>query len=191
MLDLLQSSMTTDQASSVRLAQADFTQPARLGDLGLPDKFGLVIMPCNTLSTLSAQALAATLANVRAWLRPGGVFAASLPNPALLKSFPSHGEPEIEEVFPHPIDGEPVQVSSAWERSRDRFTVYWRYDHLLPDGSVQRLTARTAHYLRRAQDYKQAYRQAGLHPVIAYGDFDRSPYARKSDYLILQTGTAG
>ncbi len=74
------------------------------------------------------------LDRVSVHLNTNGVFSASMPNPEYLKRLPKNAEPEIEETFPHPLDGEPVQVSSAWTRTQNRVIITWFYDHLLPDG---------------------------------------------------------
>jgi SAM-dependent methyltransferase len=147
--------------------------------------FRLVLLPCNTYSTLSAGQRQTTLACVRRHLQPGGVFAVSLPNPARLRRMPPRGEPEVEESFPHPLDGEPVQVSSAWERDDRYFTLRWHYDHLLPDGRVERLTAEVRHTLAPAKTYLQEVESAGLHVGQMLGDFDGQPYSPSSDNLII------
>jgi SAM-dependent methyltransferase len=147
--------------------------------------FSLVILPCNTLSILSPDQRLSTLACVHHHLAPGGLFAASLPNPLILAEMPRRGPEEIEETFPHPVSGDPVQVSSAWRRSAHKFTVTWHYDCLLPAGQVERLTAQAAHSLEPAEAYFAALEGAGMRLTEIYGDFDRSPYTADSPYLVL------
>lgn len=118
-------------------------------------------------------------------LRPDGIFAASLPNSGLLKRLPLTGVPEVEDIFPHPSDGQPVQVSSAWRHSSSIFTVYWYYDHLLPDGQVQRLEALARHHLLPTQLYLDELQQAGFKSIQTYGDFDRSSFDEDSPYFIF------
>jgi hypothetical protein len=93
---------------------------------------------------------------VRQHLAPGGIFAASLPNPLRLASLPARGPAEVEETFPHPRTGNPVQVSSAWQRRKDAFTLTWHYDHLLPDGQVERQTVETCHSLQPLEAYRRS-----------------------------------
>lgn len=162
--------------------------PIFLADMGafhLARQFALILLPCNTLSSLPVQTRRAALGLVRRHLSPGGLFAASLPNPALLARLPHQAEAEIEEIFPHPADGEPVQVSSTWQRDQQQFTIYWHYDHLLPDGRVERLTAHVSHTLLAADMYIEELRAAGLNIEGTYGDFDRIPYTQDSPNLIL------
>ena len=98
---------------------------------------------------------------------------------------PPRGEAEIEEIFPHPVDGEPVQVSSTWQRRAGRFTAAWQYDHLLPDGRVERCAAQVSHELLPVERYAEEFRAAGLSIETQYGDFDRSAYTESSPQLIL------
>ena len=142
----------------------------------LASNFGLILLPCNTFSMLSVSQRLSTLARVRQHLHPKGQFAASVPNPVLLRRLPRRAEAEVEQSFPHPIDGEPVQVSSAWERTSREFKLTWIYDHLLPDGRVERFTAQAHHTLAGVATYEEELSQAGLELVNRWGDFDGSPY---------------
>lgn len=152
----------------------------------LQTHFGLIYSPCNTFSTFSPAERRAILAQAAAHLQPEGAFAFSIPNPAYLQSLPHISPPEVEDSFPHPLDGQPVQVSAAWKRAANRFHLEWIYDHLLPDGRVERLQAATSHDLSSAPVYQQELRQAGLFLSDVYGDYDRSPYdPEDSPYLIL------
>jgi SAM-dependent methyltransferase len=161
-----------------------------IGDLcafHLGAAFSLILLPCNTYSTLTAGQRQAALACVRRHLKPGGIFAASLPGPDRLRRLPRRGEPEIEEVFSHPLDGEPVQVSSAWERDGQYFTLRWHYDHLLPDGHVERLTAEVRHALASLETYTQEIVAAGMQVSQVWGDFDGRAYSPASEGLIFIT----
>jgi SAM-dependent methyltransferase len=174
MLAALRRGLAEQPAASVTLLRADMTcLPLRGG-------FSLAALPCNTYSTFSREQRAAILQGARGCLEAGGWFAASLPNPALLKRLPRRSTPEYEESFAHPRDGEPVQVSSGWERSAEAFTVHWVYDHLLPDGRVERETASTTHTLDGVGEYLDELYAAGFREVRQYGDFDCSPYAPKA-----------
>jgi len=179
MLRFLRRALSPAQQSAPPLFLAD------MAHFRLALQFPLILLPCNTLSTLSPEQRFSTLACARAHLAPGGLFAASLPNPLILAEMPRRGPEEIEETFPHPESGDPVQVSSAWRRSSHHFTVTWHYDHLLPDGQVERLTAQAVHSLEPAAAYFAALEGAGLQEAAVYGDFDRSPYTADSPYLIL------
>ena len=167
--------------------------PVFLADLTrfrLARRFPLVILPCNTYSTLSAAQRRQALACVSAHLAPGGVFAASLPNPADLIQMGDSDEADPEDHFPHPVDGAPVQVSSSWQTREGKVTIYWHYDHLLPDGQVERTTHHTSHQLDPLEDYLSELDQAGFE-VESLGDFIGAPFHPEADFLILQASKRG
>ncbi|MBI3158807.1 MAG: class I SAM-dependent methyltransferase [Chloroflexi bacterium] len=166
------------QPARPALLQADFTT------LPLGGRFSFIFMPCNTYSTLDSAARNRLLGRLRACLAPGGVFAASLPNPAALASL-TESEPEEEETFLHPRTGNPVQLSSGWARAADELVITWHYDHLLPDGRVERLTAAVRHQPLTAQQLRAEMEAHGFR-VILFGDFDGSDYAPDSPYLIFE-----
>jgi SAM-dependent methyltransferase len=169
-------------------------QPAPLcymGDIAgfrLGIQCALILLPCNTWSTLSSDQRAQALNCIRQHLLPGGLFAVSIPAPDLLLSLPARSDPQIEEHYPHPEDGSMVQVSSGWRRGRRHFTVTWHYDRLMPNGEVRRLTARVRHDLASARQYQDELAAAGLAVQAVYGDFEHSPYSTASQELILVAG---
>lgn len=185
MLVVLKNTLENEPLPNADILQSDLTS----FHLGID--FSLILLPCNTFSTLSPLQRAAALSRVRSHLLPGGLFAASLPNPVIFKRLPRRSSPEIEEVFPHPQDGEPVQVSSGWERNEQYFTVYWHYDHLLPDGRVERISANASHYLEKAETYQREIAAAGLHIIDRLGDYDESAYHENSPQLILVASRSG
>ncbi len=148
-------------------------------------QFGLIILPCNTLSALTRPVLSKTLACARQHLTSGGVFAASFPNPRLLAQMPKQGAEEVEEVFLHPEDDEPVQVSSAWEHDEEYFQVHWYYDHLLPDGRVERLEAGVKHHILPLNAYLEVFQAAGFTRLQTYGTFTYLRYRKNSPHLII------
>ena len=109
----------------------------------------------------------------------------SLPTPQELVRLPQASPPEIEEVFPHPVSGLPVQVSSSWRRMSMAFIVRWDYDQLLPDGQVDRTSVKLLHSLAPAQTYLAELTSTGFTRIETYGDFDESPYEPDSPELIL------
>ncbi len=103
----------------------------------------------------------------------------------MLLDLPPNAKPEVEDEFEHPLSGDPVQVSSAWKRSKDRLTVTWHYDHLLPDGDVQRTSVEVTHELVAAERYLEEVRSAGLAIEATYGGFDGSPYTAETENFIF------
>jgi len=118
-------------------------------------------------------------------LTEGGIFAASIPNPEQLRRLPDFGESEVEDIISHPISGNPLQTSSEWERV-DRIMVFrWHYDHLIPDGHVERTTIEVKHLLTTLDEYKAELQTAKFISIESFGNLDRSNYNKDSPYLIL------
>lgn len=168
-----------DFRSRVNVIQADIRQ------FHLAEQFNLIILPCNTYSTFSPADRATILENLHRHLHPKGTFSVSVPNPSVLTELPRHAAPEIEDIFPHPDDLEPVQVYSAWDRTDDKFTVHWHYDHLGPNGNTERISVQIHHYLTPALKYVRELHAAGFKQIDQYGDFDFSEYCPDSPNLIL------
>ncbi|MBN2045780.1 MAG: class I SAM-dependent methyltransferase [Anaerolineales bacterium] len=158
---------------------------ADMTNFSLGHHFPLILLPCNTYSTLSAPQRKATLECVNAHLLPGGCFAASLPNPADLIRMGDSEESGVEETFIHPGTQAPVQVSSSWKTIGGTVTIYWHYDLLQEDGTVQRTTHEISHRLDPAEIYLEEVRQAGF-DFIAHGEFNQTPYHPEADFLIIE-----
>jgi SAM-dependent methyltransferase len=180
MLGVLRANLPPAVSSNVSIFQANLTA------FWVSERFNLILLACNTYSTLSATDRASCLNVARKHLRPAGAFAASLPNPLLLSSLPERSAAEVEETFLDPHTGDPIQVSSSWERDQGHFNLFWHYDRLFPNGDVQRLTIKTRHELNPAQTYVQELQEAGFVSIETYGDFDRSEYDPSSPALILK-----
>ena len=180
MLAFFRNQIERHSHSRIHLLQADLTR------FHLNCKFPLIILPCNTYSTLTPDERQSTLRCVTRHLQPGGYFAVSLPNPAALLELPPRGEAELETVFPHPRDGEPVQVSSSWRRSGRQLIFEWHYDHLLPDGQVKRHSMHIRQNLTPVDAYREEFQHAGLKIAFVYGDYNRSSYTPHAPHLILE-----
>ena len=179
MLAFLSDEATVRQVGEIDIIQADITT------LHLNQRFALVLMPCNTFSTLSSRSQRATVQRSREHLRQNGIFIASMPNPQVLVSLPRHGAAQLETSFLHPLSGHPVQVRSEWKRSKETVTFFWHYDHLLPDGHMERQTLSARHYLHSKDGLLETFRQAGLNIEATYGDYDSTAYDKDSPYLIV------
>jgi hypothetical protein len=153
-------------------------------------RYSLILLPCNTYTTLNAEQRRQVLELVRTHLTPRGLFSTSIPNSAYLRSLPKTALQEIEEVFPHPVDAEPVQVSSAWRRTTSQFIISWTYDHLLPDGRVDRFTYQVSQNILPVAEVVKEFRSAGLQVKKLYGDFDLSPLSEESLYQIVVAAPA-
>jgi SAM-dependent methyltransferase len=158
---------------------------ADLSKFHLARQFPLILLPCNTFSTLGENQRKACLKCAGRHLKPGGIFAVSIPNPEILLRLPATAEAEIEDEFFHPQTGNPVQVSSSWQRTKQSFILTWIYDHLIPDGTVEHMVVESVHQLTHLETTLGEFQNAGLNVSEIYGDFDRSGYGTESPHLIL------
>ena len=154
--------------------------------------FGSVIIPCNTYSTFLLDDRQSILSKAYNLLNPGGKFAASVPNPVQVRSLfdelranPDQGGSDLETSFSHPETGYPVQVSSSLIAKEQSLGWDWIYDHLHPDGQVDRFIRSTEHYLTTPETYQQELIEVGFKAIRLLGDFDNNEYAEDSPYLIL------
>ena len=162
---------------------------ADISRFALQEQFPLILLPCNTYSTLTTQQRLDCLSRVRRHLKPGGIFAASLPNPEIWDQLPARSDAEYEEEFILPHTGNPVQVSSRWRCRKKTFTIRWIYDLLLPDGTVKRMVMEAVHYRTPVNTYLDEIHSAGLEILCMYGDYDKSPYRVDSPSLIIVATT--
>jgi SAM-dependent methyltransferase len=172
------------QANIGQIKPAPWLIAADISEYHLAVQYSLIILPCNTLSTLQGKQRMACLRCVVKHLKPGGVFAVSMPNSETLLNLPARSEAEVEDEFTHPQTGNPVQVSSSWRRTKATFKMTWIYDHLLPDGRVQRFTVENTQQMLPADTYMEEIRRVGMKVTGVYGDFDRSAYRADSPQLL-------
>ncbi|HEY61856.1 MAG TPA: class I SAM-dependent methyltransferase [Anaerolineae bacterium] len=180
MLTALKQLAKEEKTSQLYILQADITQ------FYLCDHFPLIIFPCNTYSTLKPIERKITLERINKQLTQDGWLVISMMNPTLLNHLPQVGEPELDTLFNHPIDGYPVQVTSSWNRHDNNvFILNWTYDHLFPDGTSKRTQIITTHYLAAPECYLDDFRNSGYEIVNCLGDFGNHAYSDQSPYLII------
>jgi SAM-dependent methyltransferase len=179
MLDFLKQHIPEKLKPRIHLLEADMT------NFQVDVRFRLVLLPCNTYSTFSAQGRAAILQQAFQHLQPGGVFAVSMPNPNLLQALQTTETSEIEAIFNHPETGYPVQVSSGWVREDGIVRINWHYDHIYPTGEIKRLTASMSHYLATIEDYVTEFIAAGFTIQATYRNFETGTYKPDASYLII------
>lgn len=184
-LDRDENMLAVLREKSKSIGQSPCILQADMAAFHLQQRFALIILPCNTLSTLEDATRLNMFDRVSEHLTPGGIFATSLPNPNLLASLPTHAELEYEESFPHPTDGSTVQVSNAWDHDTETFRLYWQYDIAAPSGKPEQLIATSTHQLIPAIQYFSEIEHAGLRIVNTYGDFNHRPFTRRSRNLVV------
>lgn len=166
MLALLRANLPESRSAQVTLIRGDFRH------FCLTSRFGLILMPCNTFSTLPIPDRQAVLNRVRLHSLPGAHFVVSMPNPLFLAELPPTGEPEVELIFIHPLSGHPVEVTSQWQPRPRGVEFQWHYDHLIPGGRVQRQSMRAYHLHQEIDGIYAAFEKAGLHIIATQGDYD-------------------
>ncbi|GAB4579364.1 MAG: class I SAM-dependent methyltransferase [Anaerolineales bacterium] len=180
MLAYLRASLPPTGYPHLQLHQADMRA------FHLPERFKLVILPCNTYSTFPGPEREQIAQSVVRHLHPGGMFALSIPNPQLLASLEPFSPFEQEETFPHPETSAPVEVFSQWEKTAEIITFTWRYDHKLPNSSTHSQFAITHHHLDTPEMYLDELQRAGLIPLQTFGDYHRTPFdPDESAYFII------
>jgi len=155
-------------------------------------QFGSVIIPCNTFSTFNKIDRLSLLQKINQFLKKGGTFLASMPNPVQNQQFhkillesPEGEETELETTISHPETGYPVQVSSQFMAAQEALRWDWIYDHLYPDGQVDRLIQSAKHYLSSREIYLGELKKSGFGEINCLGDFSGESYSEDSPYLIL------
>jgi SAM-dependent methyltransferase len=180
MLQFLNQQISPDIQSNISLINGDMT------NFNVEAHFQLIISPCNTYSTIDADMRPVMLNCVYDHLAPGGVFGVSIPNPEMLSALAeSTSEPEIETIFSHPVTGYPVQVSNYWKRNANVLTFIWHYDHLFPNGHIERMTTSTDHQLSTKDQYIREMLAANFSIQSTYGNFEPEPFTHNSTDLII------
>lgn len=180
-LAFLRNSVDDELLDRIRIFQSG------MDSFHLNENFSMIFLACNTLSTLSMETRKLTYKRIVSHLGPGGVFAASIPNPAYLNELPTQGDLELEDTLTHPATGNPIQVISGWERTNNSVIFRWYYDQLFPDGRVVRDKVETRHHLTSLDEYIAELRLEKLNLIQVFGNYDHSDYGKESPYSILIT----
>ncbi len=152
--------------------------------------FDVVLSPCNTYSLFAREKRTAILNCVVDHLQKGSTFGVSVPNPHHLLEVMKTGEeeegegPVLEEIFTHPQTGDPVQVSSRVEPTERGVKWTWFYDHLKPDGEVEREKISRHHLYTPVDQYISEFEERGFSTRV-YGDYSGSLFNEVSPYLII------
>ena len=177
MLHRARHSLSQKMRSCVHLLEQD------VRSMDLPDRYRLIIAPCNTLAGLTDLDLSQALTRLRVHLQPGGHLAFEVPWPG--EDTADSDEPLS--AFLEPESGNPVQVYARQETDADgkRAVVTWRYDELLADGSVRSWSLPTTFYLRRPEDYATRLTCAGFAEVSLFGSYRLEPLGPDGPQLIV------
>jgi hypothetical protein len=83
------------------------------------------------------------------------------------------------------VTGNPVQVSSSWQRKKNTFNLAWIYDQIFPDGTIDRTVVNTVQQIVPLKTYEDEIESVGLKVDQVFGDFDQSTFTKDSTDLIL------
>jgi len=180
-LAYLRNSVDSELLDRIRIFQSG------MDNFHLHQSFSMIFLACNTLSTLDYETRKSAYKRIVDHLGPGGVFVASIPNPAYLIELPTQGDLEIEDTLTHPVSGNPIQVISGWERTATNVIFRWYYDQLFPDGRVVRDTVETRHHLTSLDEYIAELQSENLKLIHKLGNYDHSDYGIETPYSILIT----
>lgn len=75
-----------------------------------------------------------------------------------------------------------VRERSEYQRSRQRFTVHYRY---LSEDDGEEIVATIRHRYLRLEEALGALQSAGLEPLVVHGDFDQRVYDSDSEHMII------
>jgi hypothetical protein len=142
-------------------------------------------MPCNTFSTVPFEYYEKLLEDIYRHLSKSGIFAFSVPNPHILITKTPSDNPELETILHHPITKNPIQISHRIIQKRSSIIIIWYYDHLYPNGQVQRTEMRTRHNLVFVDQYSKKIQQAGFEIDQVLGDFTGNAFSKTLPYIII------
>jgi SAM-dependent methyltransferase len=164
-------------ARRLRYVHADIT------DFRLRDRVGFSILSCHTFAQLDDLQARAALSAIRRATAPGGALTLDLPSRG---SQPFHQRAnEPIDVFPDLETSHPIQVYARTRRlGRERASVTWIYDELLPDGRVHRAEIPMTYQLRTRTDLRRMFREAEFTGVRFFGNYDLRAYTSSSPHLI-------
>ncbi|MBL6965822.1 MAG: class I SAM-dependent methyltransferase [Anaerolineales bacterium] len=180
MLAFLRATLSEAHTAQINLIRGDFRH------FCLTSRFALILMPCNTFSTLAVADRQAVLNRVRLHSQPGACFVVSMPNPLFLAELPQTGDPEVELIFSHPLTENPVEVSSEWQHRKHGVAFQWHYDHIFPDGRIKRQSLTAYHLHQKIENVYVAFKKAGLEIIATHGDYDGEEFnPDESTHLII------
>jgi len=156
--------------------------------IALKDRFGLVIIPYNTLMhflTLDDQQ--ALLKRVRGWLKPDGLLLIDLPNAGEAFAAQDTEAVTLERLFTDRETGHTVmqQSSSRLDRAEQRMAVTWLYDEITADGTLKRTVVPVVIRYFFLSEITLLLASCGLAIDGVMGDFDGSPFMDGAPRMLI------
>ena len=168
--------------SRVNFVEGDITS------LQLEAKFGLAIIPYNTLMHFERATKTALLRNARQHLRPGGTLFVDVDNPFEISDPNDDDLLVLERTMADPATGDMiVQAASSWVETEAQYRhITWLFDVSPSSGGPLRRTIVEAdyHYLF-PHELETALAGAGLRLEALFGDYKREPFGEESARLVV------
>jgi len=145
----------------------------------LDSRFGLAIVPYNTLMHFHTQdAQLALLNQLRGWMADDGLLAIDLPNAGEAFAAQDTGAVTLERMFLEPESGHLVMQHSVsyLDRVQQLMEVTWIYDEVTADGTVKRTLAPVVNRYYFEPELRLLLQQTGFTVEEIYGDLDRTPF---------------
>lgn len=154
----------------------------------LQDRFGLVIIPYNTLMHfLSLDDQQTLLKRVRGWLKPGGLLLIDLPNAGEAFAAQDTEAVTLERMFTDHETGHTVmqQSSSRLDRAEQLMSVTWLYDEITADGTLKRTVVPVVIRYFFLSEITLLLASCGLAVDGVMGDFDGSPFMDGAPRMLI------
>jgi SAM-dependent methyltransferase len=166
---------------------------ANMCDFELPNRYPLIIVPCNTFSFLDNDRAIQALARINYHLTPNGLAAFDLPSPeesiktALISMQSEEAGALPVDIYFEPKSEHSVQVYASYDidSSSKRICLTWHFDELFPDGTVKRFDHVLNYHLRSRNEMQDMLNESGMSRVQFYGDYELGPLHSSSSQMIV------
>lgn len=160
-----------------------------MSNFRLNQRFGLIILPHNTVMHLDRSQLRQTLQNVRKHLLPGGCLFIDLDNPAEVADPIDDGLLVLERtVYDEEKGTILLQLSSSQVDTRRQIReVTWIFDENPAVGTgVTRTVVNVTFHYYMAHELDLLLNDAGLKIQATYGTYGQEPYNEQSPLLLIE-----
>ena len=185
MLEIARKKLTKESIyvrERVSLVEGDITS------FGLDQRFGLVILPYNTLFHLDRSGRRNCFRCVDQHLRPGGRLVIDIDNPFEIADPVEDGILILERSMIEPGSDQLVlQMTSSWvDTDTQQRHMTWIFDASpIAGGEISRTVVKSVFHYVNAHELEVELRSAGLKLIALYGDYDREPYGEQSSRLLV------
>ena len=160
-----------------------------MSDFSLRKRFGLIVLPHNTLMHLDRPQLRATLSNIKEHLAIGGCVFVDVDNP-LEVADPGDNDLLILERTLHDKKAQTtiLQLSSSRVETRRQIRrVTWIFDESPREGGeVNRTVVESILYYYLPHELALLLEESGLMVQAQYGSYEQDPYTEDSPRLLIE-----